>query len=85
MKNCMTFAMFNKSCFFTSSSAVLFTRGTCLGIGTGLSETLRILSSSSTSSVGVVPGDPHPGDPRGKYFSGSPFPGEFFHGDPGEN
>ena len=35
--------------------------------------------------IGVVPGDPHPGDPRGKYFSGSPFPGEFFHGDPGEN
>ena len=35
--------------------------------------------------LGVVPGDPHPGDPRGKYFSGSPFPGEFFHGDPGEN
>ena len=40
---------------------------------------------SNKLSVGVVPGDPHPGDPRGKYFLGSPFPGEFLHGDPGEN
>ena len=48
----MTSAMFNKSCFFTLSSAVcLFLERDHLGFRT--SETSSILSSSSNSSVGA--------------------------------